>query len=84
MSIRDLGYSSRDIEMLESIAGELAVSIRKTLCLWREINELNKSLQRKIGEATKELVVQAIDSFSDWMTRRMSLFLYGFTSVKNA
>ena len=51
---KSLGYSSRDIEMLESIAGELAVSIRNSLSL-EEINELNKSLQRKIDEATKEL-----------------------------
>ena len=51
---KSLGYSSRDIEMLESIAGELAVSIRNSLSM-EEINELNKSLQRKIDEATKEL-----------------------------
>ena len=51
---KSLGYSSRDIEMLESIAGELAVSIRNSLSL-EEINELNKSLQRRIDEATKEL-----------------------------
>ena len=51
---KSLGYSSRDIEMLESIAGELAVSIRNSLSM-EEINELNKSLQRRIDEATKEL-----------------------------
>lgn len=51
---KSLGYSSRDIEMLESIAGELAVSIRSSLSM-EEINELNKSLQRRIDEATKEL-----------------------------
>ena len=51
---KSLGYSSRDIEMLESIAGELAVSIRNSLSM-EEINELNKSLQRRIEEATKEL-----------------------------
>lgn len=51
---KSLGYSSRDIEMLESIAGELAVSIRNSLSM-EEISELNKSLQRRIDEATKEL-----------------------------
>lgn len=51
---KSFGYSSRDIEMLESIAGELAVSIRNALSM-EEINELNKSLQRRIDEATKEL-----------------------------
>ena len=51
---KSLGYSSRDIEMLESIAGELAVSVRNSLSM-EEINELNKSLQRRIDEATKEL-----------------------------
>ncbi len=51
---KSLGYSSRDIEMLESIAGELAVSIRNSLSM-EEINELNKSLQRRIDESTKEL-----------------------------
>ncbi|AJA06888.1 hypothetical protein TM7x_02915 [Candidatus Nanosynbacter lyticus] len=51
---KSLGYSSRDIEMLESISGELAVSIRNSLSM-EEINELNKSLQRRIDEATKEL-----------------------------
>ena len=51
---KSLGCSSRDIEMLESIAGELAVSIRNSLSM-EEINELNKSLQRRIDEATKEL-----------------------------
>lgn len=51
---KSLGYSSRDVEMLESIAGELAVSIRNSLSM-EEINELNKSLQRRIDEATKEL-----------------------------
>jgi len=51
---KSLSYSSRDIEMLESIAGELAVSIRNSLSM-EEINELNKSLQRRIDEATKEL-----------------------------
>jgi len=55
---KSLGYSSRDIEMLESIAGELAVSIRNSLSL-EEINELNKSLQRKIDEATKEFISMA-------------------------
>ena len=34
---KSLGYSSRDIEMLESIAGELAVSIRNSLSM-EEIN----------------------------------------------
>ena len=43
--------------MLESIAGELAVSIRNSLSL-EEINELNKSLQRKIERGDERVEVQ--------------------------
>lgn len=47
-------YSSRDIRVLKSAAGELVVGIQNTL-VTQEIRDLNENLQQRIDSATKEL-----------------------------
>ena len=47
-------YAPRDIRVLKSIIGELAVAISNAVAI-RELRELNDTLQQRIEDATKEL-----------------------------
>lgn len=47
-------YSRRDINTLQSIANELTIAIQNSLSV-EEVRELNRTLQHRVDEATKEL-----------------------------
>lgn len=47
-------YTSRDINVLETIADELVIAIENALSV-QEVRELNETLQQRINEATKDL-----------------------------
>lgn len=47
-------YVARDINVIETVANELAIAIENALSL-REVRLLNETLQQRIDEATKEL-----------------------------
>lgn len=47
-------YTPRDIRVLKSIIGELAVAVGNAIAI-RELSELNNTLQQRIEDATKEL-----------------------------
>lgn len=51
---KGVGYNSRNIYLLESVASGLSVAVQNALSV-EEANELNATLQRRIDEATKEL-----------------------------
>lgn len=48
------GYTNRDVQVLESIANELAIAIQNSLSV-EEIRDLNENLQKKVDDATREL-----------------------------
>lgn len=48
------GYSPRDIQTLSMINGELSIAIQNALSV-EEVRDLNRTLERRIVEATKEL-----------------------------
>jgi signal transduction histidine kinase len=52
--LNDIDYSSKDIELIEILADELAISIQNHL-RYVEISQFNITLQQKIDDATKEL-----------------------------
>ncbi|NCS83028.1 GAF domain-containing protein [Candidatus Saccharibacteria bacterium] len=47
-------YTRRDLRLLRTVAGELAIGIQNTLSV-QEIRDLNENLQQRIDAATKEL-----------------------------
>ncbi|MBW7954175.1 hypothetical protein H3C67_05350 [Candidatus Dojkabacteria bacterium] len=47
-------YNMQDIRLLEGISGNLGLAINRSL-LYREIQQFNKDLQRKVEQATSEL-----------------------------
>lgn len=51
---RGRGYTMRDIQLLESAAGELTVALNNALSL-EEVQQLNHSLRQRIDDATREL-----------------------------
>lgn len=48
------GYTTRDVQSLESIANELTIAVQNSLSV-EEIRELNETLQRRVDDATREL-----------------------------
>ena len=48
------GYTMRDVQAIESIADELAISVQNSLSV-EEVRELNQNLKNKVDTATKEL-----------------------------
>ena len=51
---KTLQYTRRDLRLLQTAAGELAIGVQNTLSV-QEISDLNKNLQQRIDAATKEL-----------------------------
>ena len=48
------GYVARDIRLLQAIAGEIVVAIQNAISV-QEVKNLNKTLQHRIDDATREL-----------------------------
>lgn len=48
------GYTNRDIKVLDTISNELIVAIKNALAV-EEIREINRTLQQRINNATREL-----------------------------
>lgn len=51
------GYSIRDLKTLDSISNELTIAVQNSLSV-EEVRDLNENLQRKVNQATKELLVK--------------------------
>ena len=51
---RTSGYTNRDIKVLNTISNELIVAIKNALAV-EEIREINRTLQQRINNATREL-----------------------------
>lgn len=51
------GFSIRDVKTLDSIANELTIAVQNSLSV-EEVRDLNENLQRKVNQATKELLVK--------------------------
>ncbi len=51
---RNIGYTSRDLRALKTIADELTIAIQNSLSV-EEVRKLNDTLEQRISSATKEL-----------------------------
>jgi len=66
---RSRGFTDRDIRLVQSISEELSIAIENALSL-REVSDLNRTLERRVAVATRELTksneeLKALDETKD-------------------